>query len=104
MIRKLVLNVKSFFRRRRVRTAQIKALLREKNLLQKDLAVRIGYTPEHFNNIIHNRREIKLNPQKAPALAEILGVPLSEVTRLFGLRSIPTNLGDDGFEPSASCL
>jgi len=88
---------------RRTHTRKIKKLMKACGVSQTELASKIGYTREHFNNVIHRRNGATLNPQKVPAVAEALGVSVKEVVRLFGLRSIPT-LGDDGFEPPTSCL
>jgi transcriptional regulator with XRE-family HTH domain len=99
MLRYFLLKVKHFFSFRRIRTDEIKALIKSRSLTQKDLAAELEYTPEYFNNVIHNRNNAKLNPQKAAVLAGVLGVSVSEISHLFGLRNKPSDLGDYGLEP-----
>lgn len=96
MLRYFVLKVKDFFSYRRVRTDEIKALIKSCDLTQKELAEDIGYTPEYFNNVVHNRNNAKLNPQKVPVLAELLGVSPNEISHLFGLPKSSSNFEGGG--------
>lgn len=75
---------------RRTRTRAILKAIDAANLTQEDIAPKIGYHPVTLNNIIHHRYRAKLNPQKVPALAEILGVSYKKTARLFGLRYTPS--------------
>ena len=85
ILRYYFLKVKYFLGGRRVRPSKIKALIKTCGLTQKELAENIDFTPEYLNNIIYNRNNAKLNPQKVPALAELLGVSPDEISRLFAL-------------------
>jgi len=76
-----------------VRTKEILELIAERGLKQNWLAEKISYHPTTFNDVIHNRGGIRLNPQKTTALAEALGVPRiseKEISRLFGIRYKPS--------------
>lgn len=90
MLGYLILKVKNFFQRPgRAKTAKIKKLIKVRHLTQKSVAIEIlEITPEYFNNIVHNRNCMKLNPQKVPALAEALEVSTNEICYLFGLGRI----------------
>lgn len=91
--------------RRTVQTEEIKKLIDSRGLKQKWLARELDYTPEYFNDIIHGRNDVKLNPYKAPVLARHLRVDLATILRLFALpRKYLKVLGDDRLERSTSCL
>jgi len=83
---KIKRKVKGFFMRRRVKTKKILALIRERGLKQKWLAGQIGYHPVTLNEIIHNKNNARLNPQRAGKLAEALGISVDTVLDLFGIR------------------
>ena len=98
----ILMIIKNLFRPR-VKTAEIKRLLKSRGLSQRDVAEGLNITPEYLNQIIHGRYDTKLNPPKVPVLAGILDVTPKEISRLFAVPIPNSNVGDDRLERSTSC-
>ncbi len=56
----------------------IKQIISEKGVKQGVVAMRAGFTPQEFSNILNERRKL-LRAEHIPAIAEALGVEISEV-------------------------
>lgn len=52
-------------------TNQVKGRIYKLGLKNKEVAEKLGYTPEHFSSVINGRRNISL--KKLEELADILG-------------------------------
>nr|DAT00252.1 MAG TPA: Regulatory protein-modification, helix-turn-helix, transcriptional regulato, DNA [Caudoviricetes sp.] len=66
-----------------INTLKLKAKLKEKNLTQEEVAIKLGMNPSTFNKKINNEIGETLTIQEATNLKEILEIPSIDILDIF---------------------
>lgn len=66
-----------------INTLKLKAKLKEKNLTQEEVAIKLGINPSTFNKKINNEVGETLTIQEATNLKEILGIANNDIIDIF---------------------